>query len=78
MTTPKPPTGIGCYCGCGQSTNNYFVAGHDAHAHKYLNQLAYGPSDVTARRVVANGYGPDAKNLKDEHAAWEESRRRFD
>ena len=66
------PKGTGfCYCGCGASTSTFFVAGHDKRSEAMLNKLLYGPDTNIAARLIAEGYGPGAKNLFVEHEALE-------
>ena len=69
LPPPSPPTGIGCYCGCGEDVDKYFVSSHDSKAQKYMNHLHYGGEASTAKRAVERGYGPEAddKSLKDEY-----------
>ena len=63
------PTGK-CFCGCGGTVKNtFFIPGHDKRAESMLNTLLYGPKKTIVLRMAAEGYGPDGKNLFEEHAA---------
>ncbi len=58
------PTGE-CFCGCGRQVEAgaFFAQGHDKKATMYLDGIFHGGS--IAARVVAHGYGPGGRNLRD-------------
>ena len=67
--TTTPPGGIGCYCGCGESTDSHFAQRHDSKVRSYLGRVLYGDKHVTVKKLARHGYGsgPDDSNLRDEY-----------
>ena len=57
------PTGT-CWCGCGAETRrgSFFLSGHDRRAESALVAVEYGG---IPEMLVAHGYGPGGKSLKD-------------
>lgn len=62
------PTGD-CWCGCeGETTpGNFFQPGHDKFAESAVINIKYGS---VAEFLVDHGYGPLARNAREELEAW--------
>lgn len=62
MLSELKPTGE-CWCGCAEATNRFFKQGHDRQAEAWLIKGKYGG---IPQFLVAHGYGPGKKNLRQE------------
>jgi len=59
----KPEPNGKCWCGCGVATGkkSFFLPGHDRVAEAALALVEYGG---LPQMLVAHGYGPEGKNLR--------------
>ena len=62
------PNGF-CWCGCKAEAalGKFFLPGHDKFAEAAVIQMTHGS---IPEFLVANGFGPDGKNLRETFQQW--------